>query len=194
MFQNGNWLLTASRDHLLKLFDIRNTKEEVQTFRGHKKEASTVAWHPGWISPKYFLLLQSNNCWTKFFFARIQLNHPILVYYSLAQFSRQQICDGETHSCQVHEGLFASGGSDGAIMFWNVGEDKESGVIENAHESIVWSLAWHPIGHILCSGSNDHTAKFWEVLINHSFVTFAFPLLHFINRPNIHVGLSNMVG
>ena len=51
--QNGNWLLTASRDHLLKLFDIRNTKEEVQTFRGHKKEASTVAWHPGWISPKY---------------------------------------------------------------------------------------------------------------------------------------------
>ena len=44
---NGNWLLTASRDHLLKLFDIRNTKEEIQTFRGHKKEASTVAWHPG---------------------------------------------------------------------------------------------------------------------------------------------------
>ena len=44
---NGNWLLTASRDHLLKLFDIRNTKEEIQTFRGHKKEASTIAWHPG---------------------------------------------------------------------------------------------------------------------------------------------------
>ena len=62
--QNGNWLLTASRDHLLKLFDIRNTKEEVQTFRGHKKEASTVAWHPGWISPKYFLLLPANNCLT----------------------------------------------------------------------------------------------------------------------------------
>ena len=70
----------------------------------------------------------------------------------------------------MHEGIFASGGSDGAIMFWHVGEDKESGVIENAHESIVWSLAWHPIGHILCSGSNDHTAKFWDVLtVSHSF-------------------------
>lgn len=23
------------------------------------------------------------------------------------------------------------------------------------------TLAWHPIGHILCSGSNDHTVKFW---------------------------------
>lgn len=104
---NGNWLLSASRDHLLKLFDIRNLKEEVQTFRGHKKEASAVSWHP------------------------------------------------------VHEGVFASGGSDGSIMFWNVGADKEIGVIEQAHESIVWCLAWHPVGHILVTGSNDHTVKFW---------------------------------
>lgn len=55
---NGNWLLTASRDHLCKLFDIRNLKEELQVFRGHKKEATgqwlwyashsiTVEfWHP----------------------------------------------------------------------------------------------------------------------------------------------------
>ncbi|CAG9767546.1 unnamed protein product [Ceutorhynchus assimilis] len=104
---NGNWLITASRDHLLKLFDLRNLSQEVQTFRGHKKEASSVAWHP------------------------------------------------------VHEGLFASGGSDGAIVFWHVGADKEVGSIEQAHDSIVWTLAWHPLGHILCSGSNDHTSKFW---------------------------------
>lgn len=38
--KNGNWLLTASRDHLIKLFDIRNMKEEMQTFKGHKKEAT----------------------------------------------------------------------------------------------------------------------------------------------------------
>ncbi len=37
---NGNWVLTASRDHLVKLYDIRNLKEEMQTFRGHKKEAT----------------------------------------------------------------------------------------------------------------------------------------------------------
>lgn len=104
---NGNWLITASRDHLLKLFDLRNLKEEVQVFRGHKKEASAVSWHP------------------------------------------------------VHEGLFSSGGSDGSILFWNVGTDKEVGAIEAAHDSIVWTLAWHPLGHILCSGSNDHTIKFW---------------------------------
>lgn len=37
--RNGNWLLTASRDHLIKIFDIRNLAQEMQTFRGHKKEA-----------------------------------------------------------------------------------------------------------------------------------------------------------
>jgi polyadenylation factor subunit 2 len=61
----------------------------------------------------------------------------------------------------VHENVFASGGSDGSIMFWNVGSEKEVGVVEQAHESMVWALAWHPVGHILCSGSNDHTCKFW---------------------------------
>ena len=58
-------------------------------------------------------------------------------------------------------GIFASGGLDGAIMFWNVGADKEVGAIEAAHEGIVWALSWHPAGHILCSGSNDHNCKFW---------------------------------
>lgn len=36
---NGNWLVTASRDHLCKLFDLRVMKE-MYTFRGHKKEAT----------------------------------------------------------------------------------------------------------------------------------------------------------
>lgn len=62
----------------------------------------------------------------------------------------------------VHEGSFASGGSDGSVIFWTVGAEKEVGVIEQAHESIVWCLVWHPVGHILTTGSNDHTVKFWS--------------------------------
>lgn len=46
---NGNWLLTASRDHLCKLFDIRNLKEELQVFRGHKKEATGEAEEPAFL-------------------------------------------------------------------------------------------------------------------------------------------------
>lgn len=134
----------------------------------------------------------------------------------------------------IHEGLFVSGGSDGAVMFWNMGLvyilldhlqsrdqcknniflqssciiprknflickdlankssgfdcqlsltyryswylryqclkypcstvcvllyslDREVGSMEEAHEGMVWSLAWHPMGHILATGSNDHS-------------------------------------
>lgn len=44
--QNGNWVATASRDHLIKLYDIRNLNTDMQVFRGHKKETSVIAWHP----------------------------------------------------------------------------------------------------------------------------------------------------
>ncbi|PIK55892.1 putative pre-mRNA 3' end processing protein WDR33 isoform X1 [Apostichopus japonicus] len=104
---NGNWLVTASRDHLCKLFDLRVMKE-MYTFRGHKKEATSLALHP------------------------------------------------------VHEDLFVSGGSDGSILFWQVGNEREVGGIESAHDSMVWGLSWHPLGHMLCSGSNDHSTKFWS--------------------------------
>lgn len=33
--------------------------------------------------------------------------------------------------------------------------------IEYAHDQNIWSLDWHPIGHILVSGSNDHSTRFW---------------------------------
>lgn len=37
--QNGNWLVSGSRDQTLKLYDIRTLKE-MQTFKGHKKEVT----------------------------------------------------------------------------------------------------------------------------------------------------------
>ncbi|CAM4961270.1 unnamed protein product [Rotaria socialis] len=104
---NGNWLLSASRDHFCKVFDIRNLKEELQCFRGHKKEACTLAWHP------------------------------------------------------IHERLFSSGGSDGSIYFWLVGTGKELAGMDDAHEGMIWDMSWHPLGHMLVSGSNDHTTRFW---------------------------------
>jgi len=51
--RNGNWLLTASRDHLIKLFDVRSMKDEVIAFRGHKKEATSAY--------KYFCCLRHRS-------------------------------------------------------------------------------------------------------------------------------------
>ena len=35
------------------------------------------------------------------------------------------------------------------------------GGMDSAHDSTVFTLDWHPLGHILVSGSNDHTTRFW---------------------------------
>ena len=26
----------------------------------------------------------------------------------------------------------------------------------------MWSIAWHPLGHLICSGANDNLVKFWS--------------------------------
>ncbi|KAK3006361.1 hypothetical protein RJ639_016614 [Escallonia herrerae] len=104
--QNGNWVLTASKDQIIKLYDIRAMKE-LESFRGHRKDVTALAWHP------------------------------------------------------FHEEYFVSGSFDGSIFHWLVGHDTPQVEISNAHDNSVWDLAWHPIGYILCSGSNDHTTKFW---------------------------------
>lgn len=59
------------------------------------------------------------------------------------------------------------------------------GGMEIAHEGMIWSLAWHPLGHILCSGSNDHTRYTSSVIlhpletksmvnVNDAYLTFIF--------------------
>jgi polyadenylation factor subunit 2 len=33
--------------------------------------------------------------------------------------------------------------------------------IRHAHDFTVWTLDWHPLGHIMASGSNDRVTRFW---------------------------------
>ena len=104
--KNGNWLLSASKDQIVKLFDVRMMKE-IQTYRSHKKEVNTVAWHPS------------------------------------------------------HESLFASAGAEGAIYFHLDDQEGPVGALEGAHDAIIWTLDWHPLGHLLTSGSADCSTRFW---------------------------------
>ena len=62
----------------------------------------------------------------------------------------------------VHEALFTSGAFDGSINYWLVGAgEAPHAEIKGGHEMAILSLAWHPSGHILVSGSMDNTTKFW---------------------------------
>lgn len=96
---NGNWLLTASRDHLCKLFDIRNLKEELQVFRGHKKEATGRNWE---------MMAFYCGFWLRFVCAFFIWHCSWCLVVAVAWHP-------------IHEGLFASGGSDGSLLFWHAG-------------------------------------------------------------------------
>ncbi|KAJ2466294.1 WD repeat-containing protein 33, partial [Coemansia sp. RSA 2322] len=45
--------------------------------------------------------------------------------------------------------------------FWMTDDLLQKASVDGAHASQIWSLAWHPMGNVLASGSNDHTTKFW---------------------------------
>ena len=64
----------------------------------------------------------------------------------------------------IHTNLLSSGGSDGSILHWAIDSPTPIPIdtVEFAHESNVWSLAYHPFGHVLASASNDHTTRFWS--------------------------------
>ena len=69
--------------------------------------------------------------------------------------------------------LLVSGGSEGSILHWDLSSsapsptstlpeaDAPRATLSQAHDSNVWALAYHPLGHVLASASNDHTTRFW---------------------------------
>ena len=67
--------------------------------------------------------------------------------------------------------IVVSGGSEGAILHWDLNTPEPTfgqppspprANLDQAHDSNVWSLTFHPLGHLLVSGSNDHTTRFWS--------------------------------
>ena len=129
--QAGDCFASCARDSVAKVFDIKMMREVMQ-LRGHEKEITTLSWHP------------------------------------------------------VHKNLLSTGGSDGAIFHYLLDEqncpedqmtvppwfavDKQTcpawkinpaHKLQHAHDFAVWSLDWHPVGHLLASGSNDRVTRFW---------------------------------
>jgi polyadenylation factor subunit 2 len=61
----------------------------------------------------------------------------------------------------VQHDLFTSGSYEGVIMHWSIDSDAPLAVINEAHDGSVHALAWHPVGHVLCSASHDQSCRFW---------------------------------
>lgn len=128
----GNMMATCARDHTARIFDLRMMRD-VLLLRGHEKDVTTMSWHP------------------------------------------------------MHKNLLSTGGVDGSIFHWLLDEQNApAGMppttspydtadpqnapaqtihpahkVQYAHDFTVWTLDWHPLGHILASGSNDRVTRFW---------------------------------
>ncbi|XP_055341794.1 pre-mRNA 3' end processing protein WDR33-like [Paramacrobiotus metropolitanus] len=144
-------LVTGSRDNQqpVKLWDPR-TADAIGTLYLHKGPVTDLKWNP--INSNY-LLSSSRDSLVKLF--------------DLRSMRDVQTCRGHKREVMsvgwhpIYQSHFCSGGIDGSLMFWAVGTEREVGVVENAHDGSIWSMSWHPQGHILCTGSNDCSVKFW---------------------------------
>ncbi|KAJ3023992.1 WD repeat-containing protein 33 [Thoreauomyces humboldtii] len=141
-------LASGSKDNLVKLWDPK-TGKALSTLHGHKNTILGIEWN-------------KNGNWLV-----TASRDQLLRVYDIRTMRELQPFRGHKKDVQsvawhpYHETEFVSGGSDGSMMFWNVGTEHSVGGMEGAHESSIFALDWHPMGHILVSGSNDHTTRFW---------------------------------
>ncbi|GMH27042.1 hypothetical protein Nepgr_028885 [Nepenthes gracilis] len=141
-------LVSGGKDNLVKLWDAKSGRE-LCSFHGHKNTVLCVKWNDNgnWV------LTASKD--------QIIKLYDIRAMKELESFRghRKDVTALAWHPS--HEEYFVSGSYDGSIFHWIVGHETPQIEMPTAHDNAVWDLAWHPIGYILCSGSNDHTTKFW---------------------------------
>ncbi|KAJ1954778.1 WD repeat-containing protein 33 [Linderina pennispora] len=142
-------IASGGKDNVVKLWDPRSSKC-LTTLHGHNNTVSSLQWNRN----GNWLLTGGRDQNIKMFDLRAMKEVQAF------RGPQKEVSSVAWHP--IHETMFASGGSDGGIHFWFTGEKGHQGEITGAHESYIWSLAWHPMGHILASGSNDHTTRFWS--------------------------------
>ncbi|KAI1393669.1 WD40 repeat-like protein [Hypoxylon trugodes] len=129
----GWCLATSARDQTARIFDIRMMRD-ICLLRGHEKDISTLAWHP--IHPN--LLSTGGSEGSLFHYILDEPNTPAGQAISTAVYESPDPLTAPAQSIYpTHK-------------------------IPFAHDFAIWSLDWHPLGHILASGSNDRITRFWS--------------------------------
>eukprot|EP00899_Mesostigma_viride_P019218 jgi/Mesvir1/27298/Mv07130-RA.1 len=141
-------VVSGGKDNLIKFWDPASGSS-INTLHGHKNTVMSVKWNQNgnWV------LSASRDMLVKVY--DIRTMREMATYRG----HHREVTAIAWHP--VQEEVFVSGSYDGAIYHWHMSFPTPQVEVTGAHESSVWSLAFHPLGHILCSGSNDHMTKFW---------------------------------
>jgi len=129
---NGVLLASCAREQNARVFDIRMMRD-VFSLKGHDKEISSLAWHPIHSS----LLTTGGNEGSMFHYLLDEQNAPLGTSTTISPYDSPNPADAPAQTLfPAHRTTYA-------------------------HEYAIWSMDWHPLGHILASGSNDRATRFW---------------------------------
>ncbi|KAI5120148.1 hypothetical protein M0805_003635 [Coniferiporia weirii] len=157
-------LVSGSKDNLVKFWDPR-TGTCLSTLHHHKNTIQALAWSPNGD----FVATASRDQTVRLFDIRAMKEYRVLKGH------KKEVCSLAWHP--IHP-ILVSGGSEGSILYWDVATAEPTpsagapptlpalsggprATLAQAHDSNVWALAFHPLGHLLASASNDHTTRFW---------------------------------
>uniref|UniRef100_A0A2N9HDG8 Uncharacterized protein n=1 Tax=Fagus sylvatica TaxID=28930 RepID=A0A2N9HDG8_FAGSY len=114
--ENGNWVLTASKDQIIKLYDIRAMKE-LESFRGHRKDVTEILEvHQWWwwkeAGTPDIVMLPTPHA---FSWSLLMLEHEWGLHANVL------LSPLALAWHPFHEEYFVSGSFDGSIFHWLVG-------------------------------------------------------------------------
>lgn len=130
----GLYLATSGKDSIIRIFDIRMMRD-VFILRGHENDVTSLAWHP----IHHNLISSGGHGGAMHHYLLDEQNLPPNMSATLSPYDSPS---PETATAQTIYPAHS---------------------VLHAHEPTgpIWSLAWHPLGHILASGSNDRITRFW---------------------------------
>eukprot|EP00445_Apocalathium_hangoei_P009168 CAMPEP_0203883038 /NCGR_PEP_ID=MMETSP0359-20131031/27167_1 /ASSEMBLY_ACC=CAM_ASM_000338 /TAXON_ID=268821 /ORGANISM="Scrippsiella Hangoei, Strain SHTV-5" /LENGTH=482 /DNA_ID=CAMNT_0050803161 /DNA_START=61 /DNA_END=1505 /DNA_ORIENTATION=+ len=141
---------TGSKDSQIKLWDPR-ASEAITTIYCHNNTVTKVKWSPN----GQFLASGSKD--------------QLIMLMDVRTMGVRKVFKGHTKDVTAlcwhpeSEAVLASGGHEATINFWDTfGASTPFESVPGAHEGPIWSLSWHPLGHLLVSGSNDYSVRFWS--------------------------------
>lgn len=162
--QSKGLIVSGSKDNLVKLWDPRTAKC-LSTLHGHKNTVSKVMFQKTGGS---LLATCSRDSSARIVDLRMMRDLRVLRGHE------KDVTTLTWHP--VVPSLLTTGGHDGVVNHYLLNESAKNLTnsvstsatlaqptikIPFAHESAIWSMEYHPLGHLLVTGSNDRATRFW---------------------------------